>query len=100
MFTRYMQENDARLKNQEASIKNIETQIGQLTNLLTARALGAFPSDTEKNPHKQANAVTLRSGTKYEGPTQKETEVVAEKVVQKDKNIVEEVDHEDEVENE
>src|SRR3954464_3993421 len=50
MITRYMQENDARLKNQEASIKNIEMQIGQLTNLLTARAPGALPSDTEKNP--------------------------------------------------
>src|SRR3954467_13836660 len=32
MFARYVQENDARMKNQEASIKNIETQIGQLTS--------------------------------------------------------------------
>src|SRR5438270_6466734 len=68
MFTRYMQENDARLKNQEASIKNIETQIGQLTSLLTARAQGALPSDTEKNPREQVNAITLRSGTRYDEP--------------------------------
>src|SRR5436190_23980450 len=68
MFARYIQENDARLKNQEASIKNIETQIGQLTSLLTARAQGALPSDTEKNPREQVNAITLRSGTRYDEP--------------------------------
>src|SRR3954466_3493418 len=100
MFTRYMQENDARLKIQEASTKNIETQIGQLTNLLTARAPGALPSDTEKNPREHINAITLRSRTKYEGPTQKEREVEAEEVVRKDKNVVEGIDHEEKVEHE
>src|SRR5438270_10881853 len=75
-------------------------QLGQLHNAISQRHQGAFPSDTEKNPREQANAVTLRSGTKYEGPTQKEPEVEAEKVVRKDKNFVEEVDHEDEFENE
>src|SRR5436189_3298417 len=78
MFTRYMQENVARLKNQEASIKNIETQIGQLTNLLTARAQGALPSDTEKNSHEHVNAIMLRSGTKYDEPQMKTSTKVVE----------------------
>ena len=40
----------------------------------------------------------MRSGTKYEGPTQKEPKVEAEEVVRKDKNVVEGIDHEEEVE--
>src|SRR3954468_1073520 len=68
MFSRYMKENDARMKTQEASMKNIEMQIRQLTNLLAARAQGALPSDTEKNPQEHVNAITLRSGTKYDEP--------------------------------
>ena len=74
MLSKYIEANEARMKNQEASIKNIETQIGQLTNLLTNRAPGALPSDTEKNPREQANAITLRSGTKYDEPRMKEAE--------------------------
>src|SRR3954463_1991680 len=93
-------ENELQIKNQSAAIKNIDMQLGQLHNAISQRPQGAFPSDTEKNPREQAHAVTLRSGTKYEGPTQKEPEVEAEEVVRKDKNIVEEVDHKDEVENE
>src|SRR3954471_12211748 len=50
MLSKYIEANEARMKNQEASIKNIETQIGQLTNLLTNRVPGALPSDIEKNP--------------------------------------------------
>src|SRR5436190_24223188 len=74
MLSKYIEANEARMKNQEASIKNIETQIKQLTNLLTNRAPGAFPFDTEKNPREQANSITLRSGTKYDEPRIKETE--------------------------
>src|SRR4051812_3690213 len=74
MLSKYIEAIKARMKNQEASIKNIETQIGELTNLLTNRAPGALPSDTEKNPREQANAITLRSGTKYDEPQIKETE--------------------------
>src|SRR5436853_7140173 len=49
-------------------MKNIEMQIGQLTNLLTSRAQGSLPSDTEKNPREHVNAITLRSGTQYDEP--------------------------------
>src|SRR3954467_4553846 len=101
VFTRYMQENDARLKNQEASIKNIETQIGQLTNLLTARAQGALPSDTEKNPREHVNAITLKSGTKY-NETQASTskEAVKEPKIPLTEEVNKEANEEEEKEKE
>ncbi|XP_062106027.1 uncharacterized protein LOC133817500 [Humulus lupulus] len=52
-----------------SSIRNLETQMGQLAKLLSSRQQGNFPSSTEVNPKEQCQAVTLRSGTKYDGPT-------------------------------
>ena len=56
----YINSNEIRLKNQEASLKNLENQVGQLANLLSERSHGALPSNTEKNPREEAKAVTLR----------------------------------------
>jgi len=39
------------LRNQQASILNIETQVGQMSKLLHERLPGALPSTTEKNPN-------------------------------------------------
>src|SRR3954468_8514492 len=57
LLTKYIEGNEKRLesndmlmKNQSASIKNLEMQMGQIHNLLSNRPQGAFPSDTEKNP--------------------------------------------------
>ncbi|PKA48168.1 hypothetical protein AXF42_Ash020513 [Apostasia shenzhenica] len=55
------------MQNQDASIKNLETQVGQLAKLLAVRQQGALPSDTEKNP-REAKAITLRSGKQLEDP--------------------------------
>ncbi|XP_062118921.1 mediator of RNA polymerase II transcription subunit 15-like [Humulus lupulus] len=52
-----------------ASIRILETQIGQLPTLMSNGAQGNYPSTTEFNPKEQCNAISLRSGTKYEGPT-------------------------------
>ena len=91
--------NELKIQNHDATLKILELQVGQIYGMLSQRLQGAFPSDTEKNPRAQANAVTLRSGTKYDGPKLKEPEieVEAEEVVRKDKNVVDKVDHEDEV---
>ncbi|XP_061366455.1 uncharacterized protein LOC133309679 [Gastrolobium bilobum] len=51
----------ASLKNQEASIKNLEIQIGQLAKQMAERPPGTFPSDTIINPKEQCNAITTRS---------------------------------------
>ena len=48
-----------------ASLKNLETQIGQLALTLQNQIKNAFPSDTKKNP-KDCIAVQLRSGKELE----------------------------------
>ena len=47
--------------NTSASLKNLETQVGQLALTLQKETKNAFPSDTQKNP-KDCMAVQLRSG--------------------------------------
>ena len=70
----------------EASLRNLENQVGQLASNLSRRPQGGLPSNTEKNPRKEINAVTLRNGRKLE-------KVVKEprKKVEMDKKVVEEV---------
>ena len=66
-------------------------QLGQLHNAISQRPQGAFPSDTEKNPREQANAVTLRSGTKYEGPTQKSLKLKLKKLFARTRTLLKEL---------
>ena len=51
--------------NTNASLKNLETQVGQLTLAMQKQSKDAFPSDTKKNP-KDRMAMTLRSGREFE----------------------------------
>ena len=53
-----------------ATLKNLETQVGQLALTLQSQKKDAFPSDTKKNP-KDCMAVQLRSG--------KESKIMKEK---------------------
>ncbi|KAI3752924.1 hypothetical protein L2E82_24966 [Cichorium intybus] len=53
---------ESSLRNQQASILNIETQIGQIGRVLHERFPGTLPSNTEQNPNTQVNAITTRSG--------------------------------------
>ena len=48
-----------------ATLKNLETQIGQLALSLQSQKKDAFPSDTKKNP-KDCMTVQLRSGKELE----------------------------------
>ena len=48
-------------KNTSASLKNLETQVGQLALNIPNQSNGTFPSDTQKNP-KDYMAIQLRSG--------------------------------------
>ena len=48
-------------KNVNASLKNLETQVGQLALNMPNQSKGAFPSDTQKNP-KDYMAIQLGSG--------------------------------------
>ena len=57
-------------KTTNASLKNLETQIGQLALNLQNQMKDAFPSDTKKNL-KDCMAVQLRSGKDLEEKTKK-----------------------------
>ncbi|XP_061370291.1 uncharacterized protein LOC133313012 [Gastrolobium bilobum] len=70
----FMNETRTHHKSQDASIRNLETQIGQLSRQLAERSPGAFPSDTIINPRKLCNAITTKSEDleKVEAPTGKD----------------------------
>ncbi|XP_073120183.1 uncharacterized protein [Henckelia pumila] len=54
------------MQNQDATIRSLENQIGQLAKRMSNREPGTLPSDTETNPKEQLKAVELRSGKKLE----------------------------------
>ncbi|KAL8477149.1 hypothetical protein ACS0TY_029449 [Phlomoides rotata] len=59
-------------------IKTLEHQMGQLASYQK----GKFPSTTETNPREHCKAIKLRSGTRYDGPSNPLDE---EEVVQEEK---------------
>ena len=50
--------------NANASLKNLETQVGWLALTVQNQSRDSFPSDTKKNP-KDCMVVTLRSGKEW-----------------------------------
>ena len=73
VFTQFIQKtNDfiddtkANFSNQNASIHNLEHQVGKISKLLTERTQGALPSISETNPKEHVKAITLRSGKELE----------------------------------
>ena len=58
-------------KNTSASLKNLETQVGQLALSMPNQSKGTFPSDIQKNP-KDYMAVQLRSGKEVGNNSKKE----------------------------
>ena len=58
-------------KNTSASLKNLETQVGQLTLNMPNQSKGTFPSDTQKNL-KDCMAIQLRSGKEVSNNRRKE----------------------------
>src|SRR5262249_44603896 len=62
LLIQFIHNSESRHRNQEASIHNLENQIGQLAKMQSERQLGSLPSNTETNPKEEAKAITLRSG--------------------------------------
>ncbi|KAK8957227.1 hypothetical protein KSP39_PZI000978 [Platanthera zijinensis] len=62
LFSKYTSTNDTNIRNLTGSLRNLETQIGQIAKMLSDRQQGALPGNTEPNPREQAKAITLRSG--------------------------------------
>ncbi|GKF57160.1 hypothetical protein Tco_0170697 [Tanacetum coccineum] len=49
---------DATIRNQRASIKTLEIQIGQMSKVLQERGFGSLPSSTEANPRDQVKSIS------------------------------------------
>ena len=49
-------------KNQDASMRNLENQIGQLAKQLAEQQSGQFSANTQPNPKEQCKAITIRCG--------------------------------------
>ncbi|KAL5555432.1 hypothetical protein UlMin_037668 [Ulmus minor] len=61
----FVEETRTNYRNQEASICNLEHQVGEISKLLVEKTKGSLPSNTETNP-KDMKAITLRSGKELE----------------------------------
>ena len=61
--------------NTKASLKNLETQVGQLALAIQNQSKDAFPSDTKNNPQ-DCMAITLRSGREMKEREENEKKMV------------------------
>ncbi|PPS12740.1 hypothetical protein GOBAR_AA07898 [Gossypium barbadense] len=73
----HFQNTEAALKNQQLSIQSLETQIGQLSKLISARLKSSLPSNTEPNPREQLNVINIQDD---EGVVEPEPELRQETV--------------------
>ncbi|KAL4273391.1 hypothetical protein GQ457_13G013790 [Hibiscus cannabinus] len=61
----FMDRTEMMLQNHDATLKSLETQVGQISQILSSRPIGGFPSDTEVAKgatHEQCKAIITRSG--------------------------------------
>ncbi|PPR94300.1 hypothetical protein GOBAR_AA26371 [Gossypium barbadense] len=56
----HFQNTKTALKNQQASIQGLKTQIGQLAKLISKQPQGSLPSNIESNPWEQLNAIAIQ----------------------------------------
>ncbi|KAL8494101.1 hypothetical protein ACS0TY_025040 [Phlomoides rotata] len=91
------------MKGTSNQIKTLEHQMGQLASTVGEQhQKGKFPSTTETNPREHCKAIKLRSGTRYDGPSNPldEEEVVQEEKEDGNEDSIEEeeleLDKEDE----
>ena len=85
MSETHFQNTETTLKNQQASIQGLETQIGQLSKLISERPQGSLPSNTEPNPREHLNAISTQDKEGFIAP---EPELMQETVVSKGKSEV------------
>ncbi|PPS14783.1 hypothetical protein GOBAR_AA05794 [Gossypium barbadense] len=62
------QNTETTLNNQQASIQGLETQIGQLSKLISKRPKGSLPSNTEPNPREHLNAISTQNKEGFIAP--------------------------------
>nr|GEX63305.1 hypothetical protein [Tanacetum cinerariifolium] len=85
LMTQYIAGQNAIMKDQQASIHELKTQVGQLLKLLSQRKPGSLPCNTETNPNVHVNAITTRSGKRTADPLFQSNKNVDKPVNQKNK---------------
>ena len=89
-LTQFMQMSISNQKNTDAAIRNLETQVGQLSKQLADQSKGNFTANTLPNPKEHCKAILTRSGREIDmgvGEVVVEDEVVVEK--EKDSDEIE-----------
>ncbi|XP_022894130.1 uncharacterized protein LOC111408624 [Olea europaea var. sylvestris] len=88
MFNQYMQKTDkvfqqidTNFQNQQASIKKLKTQIGQIAQQLAERPQGTLLRNTMVNPKEQVQVITTRSGVQL-------SEIHVKRPDRKDKEVM------------
>ncbi|PPS04604.1 hypothetical protein GOBAR_AA16065 [Gossypium barbadense] len=81
----HFQNTETALKNQQASIQGLETQIGQLSKLISEQPQGSLPSNTKPNPREHLNAISTQDKERLIAP---EPELMQETVMSKGKSEV------------
>ncbi|XP_070004444.1 uncharacterized protein [Nicotiana sylvestris] len=94
MFKQMMKKNqdsDAQLASHNTSIRNLEVQLGQISQALNTHPKGALPSDMVVNPKggnkNHVMAVTTRSGRGGDVNASKQKQVVDEDIELRDDNV-------------
>src|SRR4051812_29164474 len=91
-LNQFMQASMANQKSNEAAIKNLETQVGQLAKQLAEKQTGpSFTANTQTNPKEHCKAVVTRSGRVLESEVEKEVEE-EEVRIEKEKEMESEVE--------
>nr|KYP50824.1 hypothetical protein KK1_027389 [Cajanus cajan] len=62
-LTQFMQVSTTNQKNTEASIRNLEVQVGQLAKELADQKSNNFSANTHANPKEHCQSITTRRGT-------------------------------------
>ena len=80
LLRNFISVSETKLKNQEASIRNLENQVGQLANQMFEGIQGALPSNTKRNLREKVNAITFRCGRELERVEEKKEKEKEKKV--------------------
>ncbi|XP_058745879.1 uncharacterized protein LOC131618729 [Vicia villosa] len=82
-LTQFMQASMANQRSNEAAIKNLENQVGQLAKQLSEQQPGAsFSANTQTNPKEHCKAIVTRSGRKVNNGVNEEV------IVEDDEEVV------------
>src|SRR3954464_363560 len=88
-LSQFMQLQIASQKSTDAAIKNLETQVGQLSKQLADQNKGPFPATTQENPREHCKSILTRSGRNIDMGV---GEIVEEEIVESEKDRVIEVE--------